>query len=194
MTATCEKCGQVHERCAGHSKQNEGRPCHRYPIPGGTVCVSHGGGAGQVRAAANRRLRTEAIEADITAELAHEGIDAIEDPLDELSKLAAAATAMMEALGARVNALRDVSTMDGNGKESIRAEVILYERAMDRAGKFLQMLVAAGFMERQVKIQEGTADAVVNVLQRIFTRLELSPQQQALIGTVVPEELRALEM
>jgi hypothetical protein len=34
-----------------------GKPCNRYAIAGGTVCIMHGGGAPQVKAAAAARLR-----------------------------------------------------------------------------------------------------------------------------------------
>jgi hypothetical protein len=42
-------------RCRAHSKRS-GERCRRSAIPGGTVCVMHGGAAPQVAAAARRRL------------------------------------------------------------------------------------------------------------------------------------------
>jgi len=180
------------KKCHAHSKRTL-EQCGRYPAEGFTVCKWHGAGASQVKNAAKQRVIIEEVEADAGAILAYEGLESMGDPLDELGKLASAAHAMMEALGARVNHLRDVTTMDDKGKETIRAEVILYERAIDRTAKLYEILVRAGFMERQVKIQEGTGEAVAMVLRRIFTRLQLTDAQQVLVGTVVPEELRALE-
>ncbi len=43
------------KRCHARSKQS-GQRCKRLAIPGGTVCVMHGGAAPQVAAAARRRL------------------------------------------------------------------------------------------------------------------------------------------
>jgi hypothetical protein len=43
-------------RCTATSKQS-GQRCKRRPIPGGPVCVIHGGGAPQVQLAAMDRLR-----------------------------------------------------------------------------------------------------------------------------------------
>jgi hypothetical protein len=43
-------------RCTATNRQ--GKRCGRRPIPGGTVCVMHGGGAPQVKAAAEERLRS----------------------------------------------------------------------------------------------------------------------------------------
>src|SRR6478735_8455647 len=43
----CKKCGEQHESnnggqsCAAHRRN--GTPCHAYPVPGGTVCIRHGG-------------------------------------------------------------------------------------------------------------------------------------------------------
>lgn len=42
-------------RCTATAK-GSGQRCKRRPIPGGTVCIKHGGGAPQVKAAAARRL------------------------------------------------------------------------------------------------------------------------------------------
>lgn len=42
-------------RCHAHSKRS-GERCRRLAIPGGTVCIMHGGAAPQVARAARRRL------------------------------------------------------------------------------------------------------------------------------------------
>lgn len=42
-------------RCTATAKGSRAR-CKRRPIPGGTVCVKHGGGAPQVKQAAHERL------------------------------------------------------------------------------------------------------------------------------------------
>lgn len=43
------------QRCGAHSKRTRKR-CGQWAIPGGTVCKWHGGGAPQVKAAAEKRL------------------------------------------------------------------------------------------------------------------------------------------
>ena len=43
------------QKCEARSKQS-GERCKRWPIPGGTVCVIHGGKAPQAQAAAKDRL------------------------------------------------------------------------------------------------------------------------------------------
>ena len=50
-------------RCTATAK-GSGQQCKRRPIPGGTVCVKHGGAAPQVQAAAEqRRLAPEPARA-----------------------------------------------------------------------------------------------------------------------------------
>ncbi|MDQ0030175.1 HGGxSTG domain-containing protein [Arthrobacter bambusae] len=171
-----------------------GEQCSNPPISGGTVCRMHGGSAPAVKAAAARRKAAEAVEAEAQAILAHEGFAGVESPLEELSRLANEALAVKNASAARVNALTSISTTSKLGVESLAVEVALYERAMDRAAKFLDMLTKSGFEERRLRVAEGTAGLVVQVLKAIFERLNLSPEQQALIPIVVPQELRALEV
>jgi hypothetical protein len=43
------------QKCGAHSKRT-GKQCGQWAIPGGTVCKWHGGGAPQVKAAADKRL------------------------------------------------------------------------------------------------------------------------------------------
>lgn len=56
-----------YEPCTATAKGSRQR-CKRRPIPGGTVCVKHGGGAPQVQEAAMARLRR----------LQHPAVDALE--------------------------------------------------------------------------------------------------------------------
>lgn len=56
---SCDKCGQVHGRCAGHTKHgpNAGKPCGANPRAGALVCNKHGGNhPGQKKAAKERLL------------------------------------------------------------------------------------------------------------------------------------------
>jgi hypothetical protein len=179
-------------RCKATSTRT-GQQCQAYPVRGAQVCAAHGGRAPQVKAAARRRLEVERVEADVAAVLAFEGVTPIADPLEELGKLTAEVVAFKDALSARVNALREVRySAPGSGAEQLRAEVQLLERAQDRAGRLLALLVSSGFQERRVRIEERQGQLVGVALKQIFARLQLSEYQQELVGVVVPEELRRL--
>jgi hypothetical protein len=178
--------------CKAMSKQ-AGRRCRLRPIPGGEVCSWHGGKAPQVKAAAERVLAARQIQQSASAVLAHEGVTAVEDPLQELGKLASSAKAMMDALGARVNALGDIETFDEKRAPHIRVAVELYERAMDRTHRLLDSLVKHGYTERQVAIAESEAMLVAGVIRRVVAGLGLTTEQQELAQTLLAEEFRALE-
>lgn len=179
-------------RCSARAKST-GKQCGNLPMNGGHVCGVHGGKAPAVMAAARRRTDIAAVQAQAAGALAFESLSGVGDPLEALSLLTAETLAMKEALAARVNALNGLSyTAVGAGTEQLRSEVALYERALDRSAKFLEILAKSGFEERRTRIAESQGLQVAECLRRIFARLVLSEAQQVLVPTVVPEELRAL--
>lgn len=180
-------------KCKAHSRTT-GKQCGNYPLPGQEICRMHGGKAPAALAKAKERLAHQAILADAEAVLAHEGITAIEDPLGELGKLASASRAMMNALGARVNNLE--TSLEHFGSEYspiLKAEVQLYERAMDRTHRLLDSLVKHGYVERQVTLAENEAMLVAGVIRRVVAGLGLTPAQQAQAQQLLADEFRALE-
>lgn len=194
-TVICQRCGELHEHCIAHNKR--GGPCGRAPVEWQRVCDRHGGKSPQALQSAARRKASSVVtaiyEADPESELAAQGVEPIRDPLLELSKLAAEAVHWKEALGARVNALTELATTSQLGVEQVASEVALYERALDRTAKFLDLLVRSGFEERRLKLDEQTAQAFTQVLHAVLGRLALTPEQQAFVPGVVVEELRALD-
>ena len=170
-----------------------GNQCTNPPMRGQDVCRMHGGKAPQNLAAAERRRATQALQANAEATIAHLGLEPVEDPLSELGKLASGAKAMMENLGARVNDLGDPETFDEKSVPQLRVVVELYERAMDRTAKILDMLVRHGYTERQVAISEQEALLVAGVIRRVVSGLGLTAEQQQLAGTLLAQEFRALE-
>jgi hypothetical protein len=178
--------------CIGHHKV-DGLPCQGYPVTGQTVCRMHGGSSPQAKKKASERLELQKVEADAKALLAHRGLAGITDPLNELARTAAEVIAFKDALAARVNSLSDIRYRDAKDAEQLRAEVALYERALDRTGKFLEVLVRAGFEQRITRLREEHGALIVQVLQRVFAALDLTVEQQAVVSTVVPAELRLID-
>jgi dGTP triphosphohydrolase len=184
--------GEERAQCTARSKRS-GERCKAYPVRGATVCNTHGGAAIQVRAAAQRRLAAEKVESEIRNAIAFESREGVQDPLEQLARLADESMAMKEALAGRINELKSIRySAHGSGTEQLRAEVALYERAMDRTARFLDLLVKSGFEERRTRMSEEQGAAIVQALRAIFARLMLTPEQQQLLPTVVPEELRRL--
>lgn len=156
----------------------------------------HGGKSPQALKAAqereHKRIVAEMYEADPQAAIAAYGVEGIQDPLDMLSRVTAGVLHTMDALGKRVNALEEIRYENTVGGEQVRSELKLYMAAQAQAGKFLDMLIKSGFEDRRLKLDEQTAGLFVTAMQRVLARLELSPEQTALVGVVVPETLREL--
>jgi hypothetical protein len=144
-----------------------------------------------VKQAAARRLAVQKVEADVNAVLAHDGVKAVTDPFEELGRLAAEVVAFKDALSQRVNALASIRySAPGAGTEQLRAEVALLERAQDRAGRLLNMLVTSGFEERRVRLSEQQGLLAYQVITACFRRLNLSEAQTAAAPGIAAEELR----
>lgn len=178
--------------CVATSKHS-GKQCLRRPIPDGPVCVKHGGAASQVQVKAAKVRLTREISKDATKVLATEGIVAVEDPLDELGKLAASAQELMLSLGARVNALGDIESYDAKGTSQLRAVVEMYERSIDRTHKLLDSLVKHGYTEREVRLAESQALLMGGVLRRVLQQVGLTEQQTQQAGQALAEEFRQLQ-
>ncbi len=68
----------------------------------------------------------------------------------------------------------------------------MLREAEDQLADYASKALRAGVEERRVRIAEAQGEMVSFALGRIFERLELTASQQAMLPTVVPEELRKL--
>lgn len=171
-----------------------GPRCRAWVKPGQKVCARHGGKVPRVRTAAELRANEIQIRARLKKKLSNGGLTPIEDVYAALEDNAAEAQMFKEIVWQR---LQDITGEEGwryksTAGEQLRAEVALYERAMERANKFLVDYVKLGIADRRVKVAEAQALILVGVIQNILGRLDLSRDQKRIAATVVPEELRAI--
>lgn len=174
-------------RCKG--RRSNGEPCKNWPMRGALVCRKHGGGAPQVRAAAATRL----AEQEIRRGLARLDVEPVEDPFTELSKLAGQVVAWKNALADKVNeltALRYEAT--GAGTEQLRAEVALFERALDRCAAVLGLIAKLDIDTRLARISEMQADAVVRAVDAAISAAGVTGPAAAAARQAVARELRAV--
>lgn len=219
MTPTCEKCGQPHPGCTGHTKNGPraGQPCAR-PCKPGETCNSHGGAAPQVRAARLRRAQ----EAEAARQVATLGLPVDITPTDALLQEVQWTAGHVQWLRIKVQEQDEQALVwgmtaesekdsDKNGREtsftmsataSIWYELYAKERAHLVA--VCSAALKAGVEERKVRLAESQGDLVVAVIRRILDGLyaalltaglttdQLADAWQTAIADVVPRELRAI--
>jgi hypothetical protein len=152
------------------------------------VCHYHGGALKRVRRAAAYREAIDISEKAARAFLSRNGYGMVDDPVEELAAIAGEAIAMKNFFRSQIEELR----YSAQAGEQLRAEVALYERALDRCMKALEVMAKLNISERRTKIAEAQAVLMTEAIKNILNRLDLTPAQRLIAGSVVPEELRAI--
>jgi len=92
----------------------------------------------------------------------------------------------------QVAKLRGDERYEGRGGEQLRAEVALYERSLDRAGKMLVEWSRLNIDERLARIEEAKAAAILEVIRRALMAAELDEDTRKIAENVAIKELKAL--
>lgn len=164
-----------------------GAPCAKRPVPGGIRCKFHGGAAPAAKAKAAERV----LEAKVR-KLVPDAVGPMENPLLSLLTVAAEAEAFKDALRELVGDLGDRIRYSGlEGGEQLRAEVVVYERALDRVGRMCVDIAKLGLEERLVRQQEALGAGIVAVLSGALADLGLDAGDERVRG-VVAVRLREL--
>lgn len=172
------------EKCTATAKST-GNRCTRPVVPGATVCRFHGGAATQVRVAGHLRL----AEAEAQKILARMDVQAVDDPLGELAKLAGQVLAWRDVCADMVNELKSVRYGTENG-EQLRAEVALFERALDRCASVLVAIAKLNIDDRLARISEQQAEVVVRAVDAALAAAGLTGEKAAEARRVAARELR----
>lgn len=167
-------------QCTAMSKRSRER-CRRRPIPGGKVCVMHGGAAPAVRAAAEMR-RTQAEATALLEVVWNPDAAPVADPVEALAALAGKAQHALDVLGAQVT----TQGLDGPAG-------VAWSRTMRELRQMLEGLERLGLEERRVRISEQAGQELASMVRRVLEQLDLSEQQWVTASQVVPAEFRALE-
>lgn len=171
-------------QCSATSKQT-GNPCKLSAVPGAVVCRFHGGGAPQVRARAAARLaQAEALE-----RIHEQEVPDLDNPLAAFARLAAESVALKDFLAGKVGELGEFGTTNDHGTEQVRVVVALYERAMDRAGRFLTDWARLNLDERLVAITERQAELIGQVIDAVLADVGMTAEQQERAREALPRHL-----
>lgn len=202
MTARpCERCGQDHPGCTGHTKNGPraGQPCAR-PCKPGETCNSHGGAAPQVARARARREQ----EAEAARQVATLGLAVDINPTDALLQEVQWTAGHVKWLRTKVQELDEralvwgttrtetevggalridldptgdvVDVGDAPSNKVIQTAAVsvwydLYERERKHLVNVCSAALKAGVEERKVRLAESQGDLVVAVIRRILDGL-----------------------
>ncbi len=113
----------------------------------------------------------------------------VDNPLEELQRLAGRVLAWERVIGELVNELDSVRYETEFG-EQLRSEVALLERAMDRCERILVAMARLNLDERLVKISEAQAKLVTGVILGAFVNIGLSRELQDALRPAIARRLR----
>ncbi|WP_433460709.1 HGGxSTG domain-containing protein [Micromonospora sp. CA-248212] len=192
------------KRC-GAKARSTGHGCKRSPVPGATRCRLHGGASPQVLRKVERQQQERALaEAVATYGLALD-VSPTEALLDEV-KWTAGHVAWLRARVQELEAsalswgVRSIVDKEGgefpgvDTTEAAAPHVLLdlYQRERKHLVDVCAKALQAGIEERRVRLAESQGALLADVIRRILGDLNLSPEQTALVGEVVPRHLRAV--
>jgi hypothetical protein len=167
-----------------------GERCRNAPIKGGTVCHKHGGSAPQVKAAAARRVAEGKALAKFER-YSPNGRSA--EPVDVLAELAVLVREVTAFKDFAADRLRALTADDWRAADAgVAAEVAMFERAADHAGRLLTDVARLGLQERMVRMSEAEGARLYGAMNRALQELELSERQWGLARVVMPRMLREL--
>lgn len=166
-------------KCSGHT--SDGAPCDQWAIRGGTVCVTHGGRAPQVKAKAQQRLEHKKAEKAVIRFGLRRDIGPHEALLESVHRAAYIVTEI-ETILAQIERDRLVSGMtktvalpDGGRRVEITAARNIWFALLgewhDRLVKAANEAIRCGVAERQVRIAEDQARQLASVVSAILTDL-----------------------
>lgn len=181
-------------RCHGLSIDAHGhrtRPCKLWAIRGLTVCYRHGGGAPHARAAGRRRMAEDKVEKRARALALRLDVVPVHNPLEALAQHIGEEIRLKDALLSLVQDLEEIRYKGAAG-EQIRAEITLYERALDRVGTRLAAYARLNIDERLAAIEEAQAEAVITAIEAALTHAGITGPAAAEAKQVAARHLRSV--
>ncbi|NUO96770.1 MAG: hypothetical protein HOW59_02445 [Nonomuraea sp.] len=186
------------------AKTRQGGTCQNPPVAGATRCRMHGGSSPQAKAAADRRLAVAAAEREVARLGARRDIHPAEALLELVhwtagevdywrAKVVELADTDEDALTWGVTRVKDGGDDRGTTEEAgPNVAYRMLTDASNRLAAYAAAALKAGVEERRVRLAEKQGALVADVIRGILTDLHLTPEQELLVGTVVPNRLRQL--
>lgn len=166
-----------------HVFEKSGRSCKANAIDGYSLCQKHITQATirDIRLARGNTVSFEEIRGRL-----------VENPLEELAELVSEVLLYKDYSARRVADLRGQERYEGRAGEQLRAEVALYERSLDRAGKMLVDWSRLNIDDRLARIEEKKAQLIIDIIRGALRNAEgLTDDGRKSVEAYVVKELRA---
>lgn len=169
----CDK-AHCHAKVKNRSASNPDGRCHKWPVADSSRCRNHGGATPQAKLKAARvrieRTIGEAVEAM--------GIVAVANPLLELQTVAGRVMAWLNVCQDHLGVLNSMGYSTEAG-EQVRAEILVWERALDRAVHTLATLAKLNIDARLAAIEERQAEQVEAAFAAAMSVMGLDLERRA---------------
>lgn len=178
-------------RCHARARHT-GKQCARMAIKGATVCYYHGGAAPNTRRAAQQRIAEAKLEKELQDTLGRLHLEPVGDPLTALQELAAQVLAWKDLVAERVARLKSIGYQGEYGEE-IRAEVTVFERALDRAVSTLATIARLNIDERLAVITAAQKLMIVRAVEAALASAGVSGPAADAAKAVAGRHLRMIQ-
>lgn len=181
-------------RCHGKALDKDGhrtQPCKLWAIRGLELCRRHGGASAIMRAAGERRVAEEKIDKKARSLALRLDIDPVDNPLQALALHIGEEVRLKDAFESLVRELEEIRYKGAAG-EQIRAEITLYERALDRVGTRLTAYARLNIDERLAVIQEKQAEVIIKAIDAALAHAGITGEAATAARQVAARHLRSV--
>lgn len=195
MSSACERCGEVHPKCAGH-RNRDGRPCGGQPLRGSDLCNIH---------LINPKSRAKAVLRAEVMDTMGWGLDEVADVdlvqfaltrIKQAGKRADGYAAKLRELTGASDDFVDVVVGDAYGEggktgEYVRGLVRLEGEERDRAMGWVFKALSVGVEAKRVELAQAAQAQMAEVLREFLAHpeLQLSAAQRAVAPAVLRQVL-----
>jgi hypothetical protein len=167
-------------KCTATSKRSK-KLCDNWAMHGTTVCRMHGGSAGQVRAAAERRQQDEAAAQAVVVYGLPVEVDPHTALLSELWRTAG----HVAWLRARIEQLSEETlhgpvggSEHGYPREEAHVWVRLYQEERKHFAAVARDCIKAGIEERRIQLAEQQAELIASYTRALLSDLGIDPASE----------------
>lgn len=183
-------------RCQATSKSTQ-LQCRRLPIPGGTVCRTHGGAAPQVIEAARRRL----LAAEANDQLARLGVIIETTPIEALEAMLWEAAGNVAVLRSMIADLEKGElyghlyhhTGEPTGEAKPHVLVVMYNAERDRLHKLAEACAKLGLDERRVRLAEAQVAKIIDAAVAATADVGMTAEQTGKFKQAYAARLRSAQ-